>query len=426
MKSNDAFPALMRRISSACILYSLIYMIMSAEKTDMRLFPLTLLVYAPGIYLLDLLFLKKERSVRSLVIFNALLGALYYASVFIIDGLLPFMGMTLILCVCAFVTFRGCTDAVRPPELHEMVQSLDLASLMLAVFISYAVISGTDAAVMLPAAVGFAAAVAGIAAKRVESRLRPLHLLLLCCVPALICAAAIFAARGAGNAVREGLLAVWDLICRVGAFIGDVLHRIFELLASLIRDSGPIELEPAVAPMPGGEFIMEETPGIGPAVIGAVCLLLLAFALFLILRCSGRKKVGGRSKTVSRKLRVRRSVSLADALRRLLERLRLQVKKRAFLRKNRDTALGLYYTAERICRHTPLQKSRGETPREFVSRLAGSIPDGDALRLLLPEIDAALFSRRPERRTLIEAPQLRRLMRKYKTRQLLGRRTAAR
>ena len=79
MDNRTVVGALSIQLNAACILCTLIYWLSQSELEEIRPYPLVLLVYGPLLYGLDRLFLRRERTLRDLVLLNAGAGLAFFA-----------------------------------------------------------------------------------------------------------------------------------------------------------------------------------------------------------------------------------------------------------------------------------------------------------------------------------------------------------
>ena len=393
---NDAVGALSVQLSMACILCTGAYWFCEGSRSGL-VFPLALIPYAPVLYGLNRLFLRRERSVRGLVLFNLAAGLAAFG-VMAGDigwgqwGTMAFAGVA-----CLWLTGQGSGLAVDPPKLPSIILCLDASLVVLILSVAYAAVVQVPAYQLAPACVGCVASLLGVMIWRMGGRLGvrgwsfagAVFFILLLLVVLLV----EFIAAPAG----QGVVALWGVISsavRAGAAgLGRALAWLLSLLPSPSGE-GEIDMEPPQAGVPEelGELQADPTAMLVMIVLlaaGVLCLAVWA------LRMLGRVRVGGGKAGGGVRSRQRRA-SLRKGLRRLLSSWAAYLRMRVWLVRNQNTPKGLFYLLVFRCRMGPWHKRQGETPREFLLRLRGNVerdqPLAQALEELIPEVEAALYA----------------------------------
>lgn len=403
MDERHTLSAVTMQFALACNLCTLVYLTTLSRGTVNLYFPLVLLAYAPAVYGLDRLFLRRPRTMRGLVLLNAAAGLGLFASVCIIDGwenwaVLLFSGL-----FCLWPTVQGGILAMEPPDLRKTILCLDASAAVLVLFISFLSATGRSIYWAAPISAGCAAAILGVVSRRIS---RPMGhrdwgivLLAFCAVFAVMLLVVSFAAAPAGY----GVVALWNGLMALGRFLLNLLWRLLVFLTSLFPDPEYGELPPAETydlPMQEQMAAAEENPAV-VVILLVLSLTALVFLLGWLLRRLGKLHVGGRQAAKGRsQLERRRRLSLWRALRRLLAALGARLQLRAFLWRQRNTPRGLFCLLVHRCRLGPWHKRPGETPREFLTRLQESAQsDGElasALNALIPAVDQALYAPVPD------------------------------
>lgn len=401
MDERRLLPALSAQFSLACMLYTVTCLMTLLQEGGMgRFYPLILLGYAPAVLLLNRLLLQRQRTMRTLVLCNAVVWLILCAAVLWVDGWRAPAYMVFAFLFCLVVTVQGVQLCLEPPSLSQMILRLDLCLVLLVLFVGCsAAMGGIPLVWELPIAAGCACAVVGVLARRVGAQGG-----ILSCITALLAFGVIlvlvwlltrFVAAPAGG----GLVALLDWLLFVLNTAAGLVAAALRFLASLMPQPGGYEEDPyPEATMP--QLPSEEDVGSVSPVAGIFLLAFLAAAavivVILLLRWLGRLRVGG-SRTASAAVSAPkpRRPSFWLALRRLLASWRGALHLHLLLWRRRDTPDGLFFLLERRCRLGPWHRVPGETPRQFLLRLHEAA-QGDpelaaALEGMIPAVDLTFY-----------------------------------
>ena len=178
-----------------------------------------------------------------------------------------------------------------------------------------------------------------------------------------------------GLPYEAGPRALLLALARAGVFLANCLNRLITFLASLIPPvpDGGWEPEPIETPQLGGGE--ELPPDSGPVLAVILLLAILAGLGYLLWKMRFAKlRLGGRTlgRQKPRRQRGRFLPALAAAWARLVRRVRLALA----LWKGRDTPAGLYcWLSRKNARRPALRLRPGETPAEYLDRLARACPE---------------------------------------------------
>lgn len=221
----------------------------------------------------------------------------------------------------------------------------------------------------------------------------------------VMCLLLVVAAAPAG----EGLVALWGLLTGGIKAVLSGAYRLILAVAALFPDPEPSTGQPLWDA--SGNFNLElpaqeEDPTV-PLVIILLLLALLAGLVVWVLAQMGKVKLGRGAVKGEDHAPRRERPSLWRGLCTLFASWIEFAQFRIFLWKNRSTPRGLYCFLVHRCRMGPWRKRPGETPREFLLRLARSAQDqpelAGALEELAREVDAALYGRNTENRQVEQA-----------------------
>ncbi|MDD3346448.1 DUF4129 domain-containing protein [Oscillibacter sp.] len=395
MDERKTLPALSMQFSTAAIFCSLTYLMTPEKETIGLFYPQVLLLYAPLIYWINRLFLRRSRTMRAATVLNGAAAiALLAAIALITGGSLVFLLFAGIFCV--WLTAQGVQGAQQTPKLHQMIIALDLSLLVLVLLTGYTALTGIGLCWSAPIAAGCAAAIVGVVCRRTGGNLGGRGWSFIGCVFVLLSLALWLLVRFVAAPAGGGLVALWNGALGFLKFVGGMLAKVLLFLLSLF----PVpDGELASSPLPPAlAQAAQEVEKLDPSVlmaVAAVGLLLLAVAVIFLLHWLGRFRVGGETAEKAF-VPMRRRLSLRGGLGRLFALWRERLGRALFLWRRRDLPDGLYYQLVRRCRRGKWRKRPGETPRDFLSRLLVSARDdrelSDALEALLPAVDAALFA----------------------------------
>ena len=408
MTERRFFPSVCLQFSFGCTLCTLVYLMTLNGGEVCGYFPLVLLPYSPGIFVANWVFLKHERTVRDVVLFNACIGGGAFAAVFLIDGwcgvaLAVFSGLFF-----AWSTVRGANSAFRQPGLHSQILILDTSALLLVLFTGFLAIMDLPTYWGFPITAGFAAAVLGVITMRMNRSMGArewtfIGLAFVC----LILLGWILMNTVAAPA-GQGLVAVWSAGVAVVRMFGRALWAFLVFLGSLMKPADYGEMEPfEPIKIPGVEEPLLETNPMVTVVLAVLGIVLLAAFAVWGLYLLGKVKIGGKGQSRTESGVIRKKFSLWQALCRLFERFRKSVSRHIFLYRNRDNPIGLYYILVRKCRFGLWHKRISETPREFLERLSEYAREDltlkEALLRLIPAVDMAFYA--PKKQGIDRIPQ---------------------
>ena len=395
-RKNETVSALSIQLSTACVFATAVYWITRDEGVG-TIFPLALLPYAPVLYGLNRLYLRRERSLQRLVLLNLCLGLACFAVLAADVGWGRWTALALAAVCCLWLTSQGCEMALNPPDLSRAVLCLDLSLVVLLFSVAYGAMVQVSIYQLAPACVGCASALLGLMIRRMGGGIRARGWIFVAGaflgVVALVFLAVEFVAAPAG----QGLVSLWNALIAAVRTIGTWVGKFLTWLLSLVpppEGDAMIGAEPPPAAMFNGEEEMQVNPAILVVLIALLAVGALCLAVW-ILRRLGRIRVGGGSVVGAAASRRKRN-PLGKGLRRLFSSWAAYFRMRLWLIRHRDTPEGLFYLLVRRCRMVPWHKRQGETPREFLLRLrnhAAADPTlAAALEELIPAVDAALFA----------------------------------
>lgn len=418
MKEQYSISSFLMQISLGGIFCALSYIFINEGQNPAVYFPGVLLVFGPLVYVINRLFLHRDRTVISLVILNGILALLMIGSVQLVCGWARCGGVIPVGIFTALVTLRGAQLNLKPPRLSSTILWMEVSIVLLAVFIGIWATLDNSMLWSIPAAVGGCAALLAVIAHRMNQIMGAREWLLLLLIFALMGGVLWLLVAFLAAPTGQGVMALWNGLISFLRLIGEGVRRLMLFLSSFIKPEAyePLELE---ADQGGGTGFSEEDGvmssfGVILAVILAVLLAAAVIAALIVFgrQQLGRQKVGG-SRT---RIKGEKRPSLWSALRRLFGEMLARLRFRCLLWRQRNTVTGTYYHLERICRRTPWKKGAGETPCCFLTRLQSACGENQdcahSLEQLAPMVERALYSPGCPEEVFDQSKQLRRDVRK--------------
>ena len=414
MHDRRILPAVACQLALACNLTTIYYMLTMRDGMPGWFFPQILLVYGPAVYLVNRLFLKKERSVLAVGALNVALGVAVGVGYFLLE---PWQGIAYVSFAAFFMvwlTLRGAGSAHRGIPLQRTLLTLDAAFLLLVCFICYSSATALPPVWNIPAVAGLCAAI--IAAVILRSSQSPgLKGWLAVAGAFALLFLLLWVVIGIAAPAGQGLVAVWSMVVACIGAVKSLLVRGFLFLLSLLPTADPegeagwTQFEEAI--------LVEETPAEeANPIFGVILLVIFVVAavagVIWLLAQLRRMKLRPVAGAQVAPLPKRERISLFKGLLRLLSSWHAALKLRFRLWRGRNSPAGLYFLLVHRCRRAPWHKNEGETPRQFLLRLCeaagGDEALSSALKQLARDTDAALYSNRPAPERLEYAPLIRR------------------
>ena len=399
MREQGWFPSFAVQAATSCAVCSFACIISSSSGEGIGYYPLALVPFGIAAYLLDRLFLRRERSLRALVIFSAVLAAAMFASVLAFGG----MGGNIAACIfaagfCALLAERAARGSLRcAVEMRSVLLSMELCLLLLVIQVGIGSAGGQPAYAYVPIVAGCAVSILGVLLARLEqspgARGWALIALAFAALFALLWLLVSYAAAPAGM----GLAALWNGVTGAIKWFFGQIWRFFLFLISLLPQTEYEEEEMDFSePIYAGEAEIEEASPVLAGVLLAVAAVAAIYGLVRLFIWLGRVKLGG--KTVAKTAKsARKNAHFGSALAILFGSWRKSLRLRAKMWRLRSTPEGLLCILIKKSRFTPWHKRVDETPRAFLERLSAAAGDDGELRSdlerLIPAVDAALYSK---------------------------------
>lgn len=400
MEGRRPFSEVMLQLSIAgigCMLYNIPTQARADAGSPV---PVYVLLFAYGLvsWILNTVFLHKERTVAASVLFNAFQICAGWAAAFLlrqVTGIYSGIFLGICLFVLSLISFKTVTGGIR---LNWLMLCFDLSTVLVLIYALFIGLGNGKGYALIPGVLGAAAAFAGLIIERSGSRLPGRDRLIVVLLALLIVLAAFLIYSLAGGALGAGAAGV---IAGIGAFLRwlwDLFRRFVEYLSRFYKREPVEPVEIDMGPdfsMEGAQTGEEVQFSIVPLLIFVGILVLAGVIIFTIVfrrhRFSGAKKVHSakRRKVVSDR------ISLVKALRIWFGKMRRRLKIRLYFVRNRNTPAGRFFRLVRSARRSSHALKKGETPREFLERYIESLKPEDkripALRELTRELDLQLY-----------------------------------
>jgi len=414
MPDSRTFTCSISQFALACNLTTVFYLLTLSDGLPGTVYPRIMLLYAPLLYWINRLFLRRERTMLSLTVLNGLLVCLTLTAHLLLD---PWRGFASLVFTAAFLLWlsvRGCRFALSGAPLRGTLLTLDCSFLLLPIFIGYSAILGWESRWSIPALCGLAASITAAASSRSPKSRNAKGWLAVGAAFALLVGILWLFVSVIAAPAGSGLISVWTLITSGVHALKRLLLGVLTYLLSLLPNAEPGELPPYELPDFShleGSAAEESSP-----VAGAIMLALLigcaAALLVWLVRRMGKFRLGRMQKKSADAMIHRERTSFLKGLLHLLTSMAEGARFRLLLWKGRNTPVGLYFLLVHRCRRAPWHKRPCETPREFLLRMAGTARSDEelssALKQLARETDAALYSGHAKPTALAYAPMIRR------------------
>lgn len=403
MDNRQIFSAVTSQFSLACSLTTLTYLATLKNGDGDLYYPLVLLLYAPLLFIVNHLFLRRERTMRGVFILNMLLWAGIFASVCWQEGGSDFASLGFAAAFCLWVTVRGAQMALNAPSLRTLILNVDCSAILLVLFTGYLAISENHTVWGVPIALGFAASILGMMANRMDHGLGGREWCLVAGTFMAISLVVLLLINVVAEPAGQGVVALWMTLVAAGKFILGLVWKFLLWFSSLfsVPESGTFEMEQTVQ-LPGmEEEAAAENPFLLVVMVVIGIMVGVALLIFLLYRL-GKLHIGGRKGKTNQPRGKRERLSLWLGFRRLFLFWINRIRMRNYLWKNRNRPVGLYFLLVHRCRIGPWRKKSGETPREFLMRLhvcaQGDLELEHALAELIPQVDRALYGPKSSRK----------------------------
>lgn len=399
MEHRHPFPEVMLQISLAAICCMLFNIPDQTNEGIPVLMYALLFGYSLVSYLVNALFLRKDRSTVSVVLLNILLICAGFAvalAMHLVRGVPSGLFIAASELVISIVAFRSVSGHL---QMNLLTMCFDALAVLLLIYIVFTDLGSGKIPAAIPGIIGVAASFAGIIILRSGNRMFGRDRLFLAALVLAVLAIAFLICTIINTPLREGVTGMLAGLLAAFRFLGGLLKKFLLFLQGLFGTQetyAPVEMD-----MPGGAGFSgmegeEELPSAGLGILILIGILAVIAAVIAIIvfrkhRFSGTKKVSGVRRNVVRDERVTLWKALQIWFRKVCRYLQVRI----YFLKNSKTPAGRFYRIVRSCRHSNLALKNGETPQEFLTRYIGSLKPEDrripGLNRLVEELNLQLY-----------------------------------
>ena len=347
---------------------------------------LFLLAYGPAAYLINALFLRRERSVNLTFAVNGILFLLVLTALILVFGIGSGKQLFITVVCYLLVAYFAVRLNLQPPRENHLILALDSSVVLTLILLVITAVMERDWLQSAPLMAGCVCSVVGLMHLRMEE-------LRLWAIPAALLALLL----GVFALLVKAAKPLGSLLLRAGGefmaalkYVGTKIEEFLLYLTSFMKEETyeALEADTFGIPSEAADAAQSFQDGMG-IIIGCILLAALAALLILFLRVIGKSGIGGKKLKSVDRAQIRHS-SLLAAIRHIIFRVKMTV----LIVRRRKTPWGLYYTLLFLTRHSRLRKRERETPCDFLMRLSMCLSTcGEALVDAVPLVDRALFGK---------------------------------
>jgi hypothetical protein len=389
------------QVSLAGVLSACSYFLTMEDQTQVIYFPAILLIYAPLVYLLNRLFLRRERTVIAWILWNVMLCALLVGSVAVVCTGWPSGGILPVLLFAGLATLRGAQLCHNPPKLSAAILWLEINVVALAVFMGIWATTEGSLIWCSPVALGAGAALLAVISHRMNGRMGGREWLLLMLAFAFLGGVLWLLVNFLAAPTGQGVVLIWSGFLAVLNAIGGQIQRFLAFLTSFLKPEHYEEVEMADLSGMNMDTSANDTMAASFGRLLAIFVIVaVVIAVVAALIVFGRIKLGRPViQAAPKKAKKQKRPSLLSGVKKMLEHLMARLRLRREMWTARNTELGAYYSLVRLCRRTALRQQPGDTPGVFLNRLEEACSEQEtagALADLRLRVDRVLYSGRED------------------------------
>lgn len=345
------------------------------------------------------IFLRRSRSVRSIIIFCAAFFALQLVLVLCIYGF--FSGtISMLSAVCMWLySYYSCYElALEPVTAEKITKSFDMCNLVLVFALFFCSVKAVPIKMLLPMAVSTLLCLIALVISRSGTERRVSSVLFSSGIILAFAALSAVLVAFASGGVRKVLAFASDAVSALIGLVLRAIDAVFKFLAGLFPDRqyeslAPVPTEPVLqGDIPDVSFELVDPEKLIIAMIAAGLCLVAVIIIYRLVRGKGLnapRRYGG-EQSVHRERR-----GLAVMLRRGISRLLARIAFAVSAFSARSTAPGLFWQIERRSRTKLHGRGRSESCREFLKRAETAYPHAALeLQRLADAMDAQYFGGR--------------------------------
>lgn len=387
MKRGNRFSSLMMVWAIATILYGVQLLFSMDGLTPGLRHSFWLLIFGPGMYVINAQFLRKERTVTQTVILNGFILVCVLTLLFsrFYTGGGKQVAVTLFYYL--FLSYYSVRLNLNEPKENHLILLLDISVVLSIVLSVVMTVAGRTFLYVLPVLAGILFTLLGLMRFRLQS-------LRLWAVPVVLLFLLILMFGGLmalAKPIGYFLTTVFGGVVSGLRYIGSQFETLLRYLISFMKSDTYEEISSETFGIPSGamETAQQFQDGMG-IIIGLIILGFFIFVLIMALKILGKTGIGGK-KIIARKVLAVQTPPFLSAFRYWFTEIKDKLHYSVLVVKHRNTPWGLYYMLRFAAGKSG--KKEGETPKQFLLCLSRQLPQtGQQLHSIIPEIDKALFS----------------------------------
>ncbi|MCR5388407.1 MAG: DUF4129 domain-containing protein [Lachnospiraceae bacterium] len=348
-----------------------------------------LLIFSPAAFVVNRIFLLKERKVSLIAVINVLLAVAGIAMMYAFNAYVGIGSIIFVTLVIIYLTSMSLLSVIKVPTQNKLVLGTEVSAILFIAFNLYVTWNDFDNSASMIMAVPVALCLLGSIALKMEHNFSISRLIVMAAIIcAFVGASALFirfGAESAGDGMKAFVGAIIKALKSFWAFVERILSAIFngestvEAVGAGASDAMQLGEDDAIMEI-GNEYKYMLVGIIAVIVAGVAAVAVFVFRNVKLkgIKVEGLERPAIRNKGTGffKSLKERILVSL-------------------WLLKNKNTPAGRYFSLERKYKKSKLGKIPGETPREYLTRLSENAKEEkDRLHLaaLADDFDRFMYS----------------------------------
>lgn len=389
----NIMPLLAKETALTSIIATLIALFM---KDRGGVIPYALLLFTPLVTILNNIYLRKERSVPSLVIFNSIFIVLTEIIVFVLRGTNTVFSSLLLIPVLMIFSGRSIKGISKDITIAQILRSFDYSLLTLLITFAYATTYFIDYSIIFTPLLGVILSFVAILYMRQGERKGGW---IVTSILTLITVSLIVLLEHYADEIGNGILGIWNGIKKLAELFYAFLLWIFSLFPPF-RANLNYDIIPKADDNEYRRDVISDT--LDTNVLRVIFLFIFFLASLIVLIYMLRHVHLKRKKGIKtlEKSRIKH-LSLLEALKRAIEKIKENQRERRFIKNNKNNALGFSLWAEKKLSRTEWRKRENETRAVFIKNLSSYL-DSPLLESEADKVDSYLYSNRIEKVEEIE------------------------
>lgn len=389
----NIMPLLAKETALTSIIATLITLFM---KDRGGVIPYALLLFTPLVTILNNIYLRKERSVPSLVIFNSIFIVLTEIIVFVLRGTNTVFSSLLLIPVLMIFSGRSIKGISKDITIAQILRSFDYSLLTLLVTFAYATTYFIDYSIIFTPLLGVILSFVAILYMRQGEKKGGW---VVTSILTLITVSLIVLLEHYADEIGNGILVIWNGIKKLAELFYAFLLWFFSLFPPF-RANLNYDIIPKADDNEYRRDVISDT--LDTNVLRVIFLFIFFLASLIVLIYMLRHVHLKRRKGIKtlEKSRIKH-LSLLEALKRAIEKIKENQRERRFIKNNKNNALGFSLWAEKKLSRTEWKKREDETRAVFIKKLSIYL-DFPLLENEADKVDSYLYSNKEEKIEEIE------------------------